>query len=364
MPRLFDVAPHISDIEADHARSSRQSAGSDPLRSLLGGTKVHTGSPEALKSAGNVFSLYRFEAGPENQAALSASGLQGDLLSLIVGDVVQHESGWWFGSKFGGQSGWFAASFTTGTRFQPYVRKGRRRHRDRSSIKREQLSAVSEDGVMEFYERVDAAVMGEDSRLEDSEAGPASEHRGMVLQVTVPEGLVDGQDLIVRLPNQEEIRVKLPPNALPGSTLDVIIDRPRDPPHTENNSPLAAAEFQGGHEQSVREQLSSSSSSSSSPSWESSWEQLSVVDECVAQLSVVDECVAQMNAAVHFCSHGLALDPDSVVLRNNRSAAFHQMGRGVDALADATECLRIDPTFYKGWLRSGHALLRYRFGSV
>ena len=92
MPRLFDVAPDISGIEADQAEHARSalSAGSEPLLSLTGAPQVQRGSPErSLKSAGQVFSLYRFEAGPENKAALHASGLQGDLLSLIVGDVVQ-----------------------------------------------------------------------------------------------------------------------------------------------------------------------------------------------------------------------------------------------------------------------------------
>ena len=88
MPRLFDVAPHMSDIGADHARSARQSAGSEPLLSLTA-TQVQLGPERSLKSAGQVFALYRFESGPENKVALHASGLQGDLLSLIVGDVVQ-----------------------------------------------------------------------------------------------------------------------------------------------------------------------------------------------------------------------------------------------------------------------------------
>jgi hypothetical protein len=65
---------------------------------------------------------------------------------------AQHVSGWWFGSKIGGKSGWFAEAFTTGTSFHPTIRKGRRRNRNILK-KRESLVSVNEDGAMDFCPR-------------------------------------------------------------------------------------------------------------------------------------------------------------------------------------------------------------------
>jgi hypothetical protein len=82
MPRILDSAPHISDIEAGHAaqRASPKAPSLPP---------PENSPPGHLRSAGQVFALYRFDDGEDNKAALKASGLHGQLLALAVGDVVQ-----------------------------------------------------------------------------------------------------------------------------------------------------------------------------------------------------------------------------------------------------------------------------------
>jgi DnaJ family protein C protein 8 len=67
--------------------------------------------------------------------------------------------------------------------------------------------------------------------------------------------------------------------------------------------------------------------------------------------------------AIEFYSQGLVLDPQNHVLFSNRSAAFlarNYMGDAYAALADATACVRIQPSFSKGYNRKAQALMLLR----
>ena len=81
--------------------------------------------------------------------------------------------------------------------------------------------------------------------------------------------------------------------------------------------------------------------------------------------AVVSDLVHKGNAALmagrvddaaQIYSAGLELNPMHAVLYNNRSACYLQNGLPEEALLDAEMCISIEPTFYKGWLRKGHAL--------
>lgn len=48
--------------------------------------------------------------------------------------------------------------------------------------------------------------------------------------------------------------------------------------------------------------------------------------------------------------------PAAAVLFSNRSAALLHLNKVAKALADAEECVKLDPAFHKGWMRKGLVL--------
>ena len=177
---------------------------------------------------------------------------------------------------------------------------------------------------------------------------------------------------------QEEIRVLVPPGALSGTILDVAIDRPGGAA-PDQDAPVRRADFLPhrlpliltGHVSSLPPVLTGhvplGLGGPQAPHFPTG--RLNDADgarEYTGGSPFAEECVAQgraafeagdFAAAVQAFSEGLAHAPAHVVLRNNRSAALQRLGRAEEALVDAGACLRIDPGFYKGWLRSGEALL-------
>jgi len=54
-------------------------------------------------------------------------------------------------------------------------------------------------------------------------------------------------------------------------------------------------------------------------------------------------------------SEAILLDPSSALLRSNRSAALASLGRHDEAFADAELCCKLQPDWWKGYTRRGHA---------
>jgi tetratricopeptide (TPR) repeat protein len=62
--------------------------------------------------------------------------------------------------------------------------------------------------------------------------------------------------------------------------------------------------------------------------------------------------------AVTAYSGAIAADKKNHILHSNRAAAYLALGDFKNALTDAAECVRLDPTFLKGYLRKGQALAK------
>ena len=58
------------------------------------------------------------------------------------------------------------------------------------------------------------------------------------------------------------------------------------------------------------------------------------------------------------CFRALSLDAKNHVLYSNRSAAYVGLEQYSRALADANACIRISPTFVKGYSRQAYAYLK------
>lgn len=71
-----------------------------------------------------------------------------------------------------------------------------------------------------------------------------------------------------------------------------------------------------------------------------------------------NECMAKkdFNGAVMWYGKGLELDPKSHVLYSNRSAAYLSQNMAQQALEDAEMCVKLNPTWAKGYSRKGAAL--------
>jgi len=52
-------------------------------------------------------------------------------------------------------------------------------------------------------------------------------------------------------------------------------------------------------------------------------------------------------------NEGLRRDPNSKAIYSNRSACYLKLMDPVSALRDAETCIKLDPTFIKGWARKG-----------
>jgi len=52
----------------------------------------------------------------------------------------------------------------------------------------------------------------------------------------------------------------------------------------------------------------------------------------------------------------IALDPSQEALWSNRAATRLKLGRPLEALSDAEECIKLNPTFLKGYHRKALAL--------
>ncbi|CAL1164391.1 unnamed protein product [Cladocopium goreaui] len=62
--------------------------------------------------------------------------------------------------------------------------------------------------------------------------------------------------------------------------------------------------------------------------------------------------------AYDYYSQAIMADPDSALLRSNRSGALAALGRYVEALADADKCCQLRPDWYKSHVRRGHAMFQ------
>ena len=72
-----------------------------------------------------------------------------------------------------------------------------------------------------------------------------------------------------------------------------------------------------------------------------------------------NQCVAKSDfaGAVQALTEALALTPNAKDLWSNRAFAYSSLGRHQDALNDAKQCVKLAPTFSKGYLRAGRALI-------
>lgn len=59
--------------------------------------------------------------------------------------------------------------------------------------------------------------------------------------------------------------------------------------------------------------------------------------------------------AVELFSEAILKDPSSALLRSNRAGAFASLGRHEEALGDAEKCVQLQPDWWKGYTRRGHA---------
>jgi tetratricopeptide (TPR) repeat protein len=60
------------------------------------------------------------------------------------------------------------------------------------------------------------------------------------------------------------------------------------------------------------------------------------------------------DAVTHF-TEALLIDANSALLRSNRAGALSSLGRHTEALADAEVCIALQPEWWKGYSRRGHA---------
>eukprot|EP00913_Durusdinium_trenchii_P010851 g10180.t1 len=65
------------------------------------------------------------------------------------------------------------------------------------------------------------------------------------------------------------------------------------------------------------------------------------------------QCVlmSRYQEAYDYYSQAIRADPDSALLFSNRSGALAQLGRYVEALADADKCCQLRPEWYKSHVR-------------
>jgi tetratricopeptide (TPR) repeat protein len=61
--------------------------------------------------------------------------------------------------------------------------------------------------------------------------------------------------------------------------------------------------------------------------------------------------------AVKLYSEAIALRPDCAVYYSNRAAAYQYLSKHQLALEDAMMCVKLDKTFFKGFMRIGHSLV-------
>ena len=76
-------------------------------------------------------------------------------------------------------------------------------------------------------------------------------------------------------------------------------------------------------------------------------------------LKLANHCVSKSDfaAAVTHLTEAVGLRPNQKELWSNRAFAWSALGRHEDALKDAQQCMLIAPTFSKGYLRAGRALI-------
>ena len=75
--------------------------------------------------------------------------------------------------------------------------------------------------------------------------------------------------------------------------------------------------------------------------------------------ALANACVAKsdFSGAVKHLTEAISLRPNGKELWANRAFAWSNLGRHEDALTDAQQCMRLAPTFSKGYLRAGRALV-------
>jgi tetratricopeptide (TPR) repeat protein len=61
--------------------------------------------------------------------------------------------------------------------------------------------------------------------------------------------------------------------------------------------------------------------------------------------------------AIRLYSDAIALRNDCAVYYSNRAAAYQYLQKHQLALEDAQQCVKLDPTFFKGFMRVGHSLV-------
>ena len=76
-------------------------------------------------------------------------------------------------------------------------------------------------------------------------------------------------------------------------------------------------------------------------------------------LKLANACVGKSDfaGAVKHLTEAVNIAPDNKDLRANRAFAWSALGRHDEALTDAKHCIAIAPTFSKGYLRAGRALI-------
>eukprot|EP00445_Apocalathium_hangoei_P000657 CAMPEP_0203841042 /NCGR_PEP_ID=MMETSP0359-20131031/1136_1 /ASSEMBLY_ACC=CAM_ASM_000338 /TAXON_ID=268821 /ORGANISM="Scrippsiella Hangoei, Strain SHTV-5" /LENGTH=349 /DNA_ID=CAMNT_0050755355 /DNA_START=23 /DNA_END=1072 /DNA_ORIENTATION=+ len=85
------------------------------------------------------------------------------------------------------------------------------------------------------------------------------------------------------------------------------------------------------------------------------------VPPCSAQAGPAKEAgnkafaAQRYDAAVEHFSEAIRADPGSALLRSNRAGALSSLGRHCEALEDAAMCISIQPDWWKGYIRRGHA---------
>ena len=76
-------------------------------------------------------------------------------------------------------------------------------------------------------------------------------------------------------------------------------------------------------------------------------------------LQLANKCVGKsdFSGAVKHLTEAVNMAPDNKDLRANRAFAWSALGRHDEALTDAKHCIAVAPTFSKGYLRAGRALI-------
>ena len=88
-------------------------------------------------------------------------------------------------------------------------------------------------------------------------------------------------------------------------------------------------------------------------------EPLEMDEEAQRLLKLANGCVGTSDfaGAVKHLTEAINRCPDIKELRANRAFAWTALGRNEEALSDAKHCIAIAPTFPKGYLRAGRALI-------